>query len=282
MVDAFLSMALSGQGFSLSDVSRCIRRSRILTEMTGFMGGGPAFVRARTHGGPRRMKRKRPAGKMGEEGGIAGCFSSLAKKFPYREPIAVVPRLHGREVSSLALSSDHGRNETLRRIAEKDGAAFEALYKDFAPNVYRYFVHRGLPEDMVEEALQETFLAIWRDAPRFHGDSAYAWMWGIARHKLKDVFRRWDVSSGAGLDAMRSLTDPAAETAYQAVQIEAMLEQLEPEDRDLAHLAFVQEMSYGDIAALLKIPTGTVKSRVFRIRHRLREEGDGDEPPAVR
>ncbi len=181
-------------------------------------------------------------------------------------------------MSQLPLHSEDHRNEalgrTLRRIARGDPEAFDTLYRQVSSEVYRYLASRGLPRDAVEEALQDTFLAIWRDAGVFHGESAYAWIWAIARHKLNDAWRRQGSAHDRLADAVPydSAPDPAGESAYAAVQARDMLTHLSPGDRDLAHLVFVQELSYRDAAAALGIPVGTVKSRVSRIRRQLQRQ----------
>ncbi len=181
----------------------------------------------------------------------------------------------------MPLHSANQRNEALgrnlRRIARGDHQAFEDLYQVVSPEVYRYLVNRGLPLDLVEETLQDTFLAIWRGAAAFRGGSAYAWIWGIVRHKLNDTWRRQGpeyhrLAEPAPFDE----TDPAGESGYVAVQVREMLEQLSPGDRDLVHLVFVQDLSFRDVAAVLRIPIGTVKSRVSRIRRHLQRQEEGE------
>lgn len=145
-----------------------------------------------------------------------------------------------------------------------------------SPAVYRYLVNRGLPEHVVEETLQDTFLAIWRDAATFRGASAYAWIWGIARHKLNDAWRRHAPERQWFTDAAPSdsVPDPAGEPRFAAAQVRAMLAALSPADRDLVHWAFVEELPYRDVAAVLGIPVGTVKSRISRIRRQLQRQED--------
>ncbi len=158
------------------------------------------------------------------------------------------------------------RGETLRRLTR--------CIVRFRPRCTAIWRAGDCPATRLKKHSQDTFLAIWRDAGVFHGESAYAWIWAIARHKLNDAWRRQGSAHDRLADAVPydSAPDPAGESAYAAVQARDMLTHLSPGDRDLAHLVFVQELSYRDAAAALGIPVGTVKSRVSRIRRQLQRQ----------
>ncbi len=181
------------------------------------------------------------------------------------------------EVSALPLHSSRDPHEELdailRQVGRGDRQAFEWLYHRLAPRLYRYLADGGLVREAVEEALQETFLAVWRDARGFVEGSAEAWVFGVARHKRADVWRQQARGGHAvEADGRRESSDPKSESAYLAVQARAMLAALSRDDRELAHLVWVQELSYREVAAVLGIPVGTVKSRMARIRRHWQEE----------
>lgn len=150
-------------------------------------------------------------------------------------------------------------------------------------------LRRGLPAHAVEDVLQETFLAVWRAGSRPGAADAFAgrgdvgaWLWGIARRQAALWLRRslrgpqrhvFVGDAAAAVDAaLRSAHDTAA-AAAQAVDLDAALRLLGPEgsdDRELVRLVLLEDRPLGEAAQVLQVPTGTVKSRLFRIRQRLR------------
>lgn len=162
-------------------------------------------------------------------------------------------------------------DRTARRLhatAAGSHPAFEALYKETAPAVYRYLIGAGVKEPTAADVLQETYLVVWRDAGRYRGEgAALAWIFGIARNKLRD-YRRADRE--VPVEAPVADGSPMEEGGYERVRTEEMLSRLTPADRELLHLLFVADMGYADVARILGVPVGTVKSRVFRLRKTLR------------
>jgi RNA polymerase sigma-70 factor (ECF subfamily) len=156
-------------------------------------------------------------------------------------------------------------------VAAGDEGAFRALFTLHAPWLAAR-LRRTLPADAVEDVLQETFIAVWRGAASYKGDGALgAWLWGIARRQAA-LWARGHGRSGVAMDAGISREDPAATAAARADLLEALnaLGQAGNQDRELARLRFIEDRPIADIAARLGIPEGTVKSRVFAVRRRLR------------
>jgi RNA polymerase sigma-70 factor (ECF subfamily) len=181
-------------------------------------------------------------------------------------------------VSALPLhcNPDHPEalESILRQVGEGDGQAFERLYRRMSPRVYRYLASRELSKEVVEEALQDTFLAVWRDARAFCEGSTTAWIFGIARHKRADAWKQQPRISVQSVEAdgWDVTPDPKSESEYLAVEMRAILAEWSSSDRELAHLVFVEALSYREVAQVLGIPIGTVKSRVARIRRHWQEE----------
>jgi RNA polymerase sigma-70 factor (ECF subfamily) len=158
--------------------------------------------------------------------------------------------------------------DLLERVAQGDAGALERLYQELAPKLYRYLVARGIPDAGAEEVLQETFIAVWRRAGTYRSEApAEAWVFGIARHKLRDWYRGEGETTPEDSTTAVSGGDPT----FEAVRAREILSQLSDEDRELVRLVFVAGFSYGEISALLDIPEGTVKSRVFLMRRRLQK-----------
>ncbi len=131
-----------------------------------------------------------------------------------------------------------------------------------------------------EEIAQEAMIALWRKADRFDPatSGAAAWIFTIARNLSIDASRR-------GRRAERLLQEieaeyqpelaESAEAAFgrdqEAARIDAAVRQLPPQQSEIIRLSFLEERPHAEIAALLGLPLGTVKSRVRLAMNRLRE-----------
>ncbi len=156
-------------------------------------------------------------------------------------------------------------------IGQADRAAFQELYDRHADRVYRFalsFVRSG---PLAEEVLQETMLAVWKQAEKFRGNSkATTWILGIARNQAHGLLRREKKGERLPDDPTHE-ADPA-EQAEIDVRVKQALETLSAEHREALHLVFYEEMSLADAAAVLGVPEGTVKSRLFYARKALAKE----------
>lgn len=126
--------------------------------------------------------------------------------------------------------------------------------------------------------LQETFIAVWRGAGRYQSQGEVgAWLWGIARRQAATWLRKHDRH-----DPVFEIEDAndATMAVVQRADLQQALARLGPtgaEPRELARLVFIEERSVRDVARILEIPEGTVKSRVHRLRRRLRAYLSGDD-----
>jgi RNA polymerase sigma-70 factor (ECF subfamily) len=160
-------------------------------------------------------------------------------------------------------------DQLLSAVATRDHGALRELFDRHSPWLAAR-LRASLPAEAVEDVLQETFIAIWRGADRYQGRGEVgAWIWGIAR-KQAALWLRKRGRPQALLDPGET-EDPAA-TATRTVDLERALAAVGPEgseQRELVRLVFVEDRSIADVAAQLGIPTGTVKSRVFKVRQLL-------------
>lgn len=163
--------------------------------------------------------------------------------------------------------------------ASHDRAAFAALFAHFAPRVKSFMLRSGASEASAEEVAQDTLLAVWRKAALFDPESAgaSAWIFTIARNLRIDAIRREKRSGArdAGDDVDQRIDDaPAPDALLVSSQSEqrvrAALAQLSDEQMRVVALSFFEEKAHGEIAALLQIPLGTVKSRLRLAMNRLR------------
>lgn len=160
-------------------------------------------------------------------------------------------------------------DQLLSAVAGDDQVALRELFDRHAPWLASR-LRRSLPAEAVEDVLQETFIAIWRSAGRYQGRGEVgAWMWGIAR-KQAAMWLRKQGRPAASLQP-RDAEDPGA-TAARTVDLAGALEVVGPEgseQRELVRLVFIEDRSVAEVAAHLGIPPGTVKSRVYKVRHLL-------------
>lgn len=163
-----------------------------------------------------------------------------------------------------------GDERLVRAIAAGDGEALRELFGRHAPWVAAR-LRRAMPAHAVEDALQETFIAVWKGAKGFKGDGPVgAWIWGIARRQAA-MWVRKNGRPEIDLEPVE-MEDPAS-AATTGADIDRTLAGLGPEhgeQRELARMIFVEDRSVADVAGRLGIPEGTVKSRVYKIRRLLR------------
>jgi RNA polymerase sigma-70 factor (ECF subfamily) len=164
--------------------------------------------------------------------------------------------------------------------AHQDRAAFGRLFAHFAPRVKTYMQRSGATEARAEELAQETMLAVWRKAALFDPASAGAgsWIFAIARNLRIDAFRR-DRRGGAievsDVEAEFQIDEsPQPDISIAAAQSEkrvrAALAELSADQMRVIELSFFDEKAHGDIAEMLGLPLGTVKSRLRLAMNRLR------------
>jgi RNA polymerase sigma-70 factor (ECF subfamily) len=162
-------------------------------------------------------------------------------------------------------------------IAERgDRAAFESLFKYFAPRVKSYLLRLGAPAEAAEELAQETLLTVWRRAAAFNPALAGAstWIFTIARNLRIDLARRAARQSLPDDPGETVCQDPAPDAALSAledeVRIKHALTGLPEEQVRVITLAFFADKPHAEIALDLGLPLGTVKSRLRLAMARLR------------
>jgi RNA polymerase sigma factor (sigma-70 family) len=153
-------------------------------------------------------------------------------------------------------------------------AAFDDLIARWHTPLWS-FVRRLVGED---EAAREIFQDVWvrviRGIPQLRdGSKLRAWLFGIARRTLMDRLRQeYARSPTADVDVDELAADPSpVDDARDLEQLEGALAQLPIIEREAVTLFYLQELPLNEVAEALKVPVGTVKSRLFRARWRLRQ-----------
>jgi RNA polymerase sigma-70 factor (ECF subfamily) len=181
--------------------------------------------------------------------------------------------MHRRHPRVATPASELAEAACLAAIAAGDVAAFERLYRALYPRLFRFVLRVTGRLDGVEDVLSETMLAVWRGAAGYRGDTrASAWVFGIAYRQAVQALRRRGVAPDrpASEPADSACTEAAADAAALRQALRTALAALPADQRAAVDLTFYHGCSCGEVAAILGCPVGTVKSRMFQARMRLR------------
>jgi RNA polymerase sigma factor (sigma-70 family) len=163
------------------------------------------------------------------------------------------------------------------RIARGDRAAFEALYHAYFPRLRRFLERMTRRPPLVEELLNDTMLVVWRKAESYDGVSKVStWVFAIAFRKalkaLKGVDDAVAYDPEGGEDAVPA--DGGPERELQQRQLQAILGHamggLSAEHRAVIELTYYHGYGCQEIAEIVGCPVGTVKTRMFHARRRLK------------
>lgn len=175
--------------------------------------------------------------------------------------------------------SDH---ELARRLAARDGEAFEELYRRYGPAAYgvalRVLRHPILAQDVVHDA----FAALWQAPEAF--DTARGefrpFFLSLVHHRavdlvrreqrLRDRERRVNPSPAVDEDFSEEVTEEA-EMADRRQEVHRAMEELTPEQREALELMYFQGYTQARIAEEIGIPLGTVKTRILAAMRKLRK-----------
>jgi RNA polymerase sigma-70 factor (ECF subfamily) len=175
--------------------------------------------------------------------------------------------------SAIPLALDEAR--LLARIATRDLRAFEQLYRIYHPRLTRFLSNILRRPQLVEEALNDTLMVVWRRPEAYNGASKVStWIFAIAyRTALKARARQDEPVEDPAAHARPSLeAGPEREVSQrqtQAILWSAMAE-LSAEHRAVVDLTYFHEAGYREIAEILDCPVGTVKTRMLHARRRLK------------
>lgn len=182
--------------------------------------------------------------------------------------------------SSIQSDSPAEDVQLLKQVARGDKTAFETLYRRYYRRLSQ-FVYRLTPNQQLgEEVVDDTMLAVWRSADKFAGRSKVStWIFGIAyRRTMKSLDREMkhaNVDSDEGLLDAQVDTDATRDPHLFAVantmqrELDTFMEKLDVKQRVALQLTALGH-SYPEISEIMDCPAGTVKTRVFKARTRLK------------
>ncbi len=166
----------------------------------------------------------------------------------------------------------------VERSAMGDQVAFRILFDRHAPNVLRFLERILSDASLAEDVCQEAFVRLWRKAGSFQPERGTfsAWLFRTAanlafnrlalRSSTEVQIENWDLRSNKNPEE----TVDAAVTHERSRLLHQALQRLSPGDRAIIVLRQLEDRSVAEVADLLGIPEGTVKSRLHYAMHRLR------------
>jgi len=157
-------------------------------------------------------------------------------------------------------------DELIAALAAGDDTALRELFTRHAPWLAAR-LRAALPSPDVEDVLQETFLAVWKGAGGYRPrGTPQAWIWVIARNQAALLLRR----RGPGTAPLEQTADVGIDPAEAAVVRADIAAALDGPEGQVLRLMYVEDRPVAEVAALLGVPAGTVKSRAHRARSMLR------------
>ena len=166
----------------------------------------------------------------------------------------------------------------IARARRGDAHAFEQLVTAYRNQVFRLALRMCGNEADADEVAQEAFLSAWKGLPNFRGESRFStWLYQLTTHAAIDLMRREKRQAAAeDIDEITTADDgPSPQQQVERTEtqreIRSALMQLPEEYRQVLLLRFMQELSYEEIGRALKLPVGTVKSRLNRAKAQLKD-----------
>jgi RNA polymerase sigma factor (sigma-70 family) len=180
-------------------------------------------------------------------------------------------------------------------VAEKDAGALEALYERFGRAAYSLARRILTDEALAQDVVQEVFLSLWRDARRFDAGrgSAATYLLSMTHHRAVDAVRKEENlrrfrTTDEGLELEpdpdpRARVEEQVESAERRAEVRAALGVLPPAQREALLLAYFGGYTQREVAALVGVPLGTVKTRMAagmrRLKAALQDVGRGERQP---
>lgn len=184
----------------------------------------------------------------------------------------------------MTLDPDAFLMSLIDRVAGRDEAALKQLYDATSSRLYGLSLRVVRNPEWAEDALQEAFLQIWRSAGEYRASLSppMAWLGLIVRSRSLDVLRRHKASRDDLTDPLDgtvadSVADDSptpmdiSQASQQAWALHQCLRKLESKQREVVSLAYLRDLSHGELAQQLSLPLGTVKTWIRRGLDQLRQ-----------
>ncbi len=176
-------------------------------------------------------------------------------------------------------TEDQACRRLIHSIAKNlDREAFAELFDIFTPRLKSFMMRKGAPPEMAEDLVQETMISVWRKAGLYDPQKGpvLTWIFTIARNLRIDRIRKESTVPFSALGDYDAPSDDMGgdeivSRKQDAQNVARALANIPLEQKEVLVLAFVEDISQSEIAARLKLPLGTVKSRMRLAYARLRK-----------
>ena len=162
-------------------------------------------------------------------------------------------------------------------IGKGDRRAMVSLFIRHNVRIHRFVMRLTGKATLAEDVVSDVFLDVWRGAAEFSGKSNVStWLLGIARNKAMSVLRRrteTPLDYDVAIELVDDMDDPEviADRASRGAVVRRCLMRLPPSLREVVDLIYYHEKTVAEVAEIVGIPPGTVKTRMFHARSRLQE-----------
>ena len=186
--------------------------------------------------------------------------------------------------------------ELVELVAQKDAGALEALYDRYGRPAYSLARRILTEETLAQDVVQEVFLSLWRDARRFDAGrgTVATYLLSMTHHRAVDVvrreenLRRWRTSD-EGLELEpdpKARVEDEVEASERRAEVRAALAELPAAQREALLLAYFGGYTQREVAALVGVPLGTVKTRMAagmrKMKEALQDAGREEQHPWTR
>lgn len=145
--------------------------------------------------------------------------------------------------------------------------ALEAILDLYEHKVFRLAVAILRDAGRAEEVTQDVFLKMWRALPQYDGRASVStWLYAIARNTCLSALRAESYRKTTALD---DVPEPSAALSGPTIDWERLLAKLPDPQRHVITLFYFEERSVTEVAAMMGVPEGTVKSQLYRARRAL-------------
>lgn len=159
--------------------------------------------------------------------------------------------------------------EVIKRAILGNEKAFEKLMLHYLQDIYSYLKVKVNNEADIKDLIQDIMLAVYKGIKKFEFTSTFkTWILAISRYKIADYYRnKYADISTVPIEECPNIT---SSENHDTLNINEVLELLPDDEKELLNLVFIQQCSYKEVAQIMEVPVGTIKSRMFYLKEKLK------------
>lgn len=171
------------------------------------------------------------------------------------------------------------QDQKLVEEAKSDPQKFALLYDKYFDQIYRYVFRRVNDKEMVNDLVSQTFYDALAHIKSFEwrGYPFSSWLYKIAHNNVLKWYREQSKSHKVGLDDIAELADHSVDSVGDAsrkekqLEVQAVIQQLEPEEREIIRLKFFEEVSNIEIAEIMGLSANHIGVKVYRTLKKVKQ-----------